>query len=296
MHEKSTTAPLEDEEEGPEIHLEQAETIYNEIEASKIKEHVKYITENGFGRSVGSPTNKLIRGYFASTIAAYREDAIREEIGEYQSPIVTFPGSMTGNSNKTIIVGANIDSYYLSPGANANAGGLGAVIEIARILAQYDMPIDVAFVGFNAYFNNHMGCREVIWHFAKTQKDIAVLFNFDRILWPGDESKEPIYEARYAQDLPITMSSYWAKVLSIASEKFGKGIMLPKGSHDRSSVYGVFWSYSIPAVGIRAGGTSPDPFFGTPEDSYKRSDLDYVSARELVASTAAIIALWMRAA
>ena len=58
--------------------------------------------------------------------------------------IVTKPGS----SNLTIVIGAHMDSYGVSPGGNDNGSGSAAVLELARALKDVDLVPTVVLVLF----------------------------------------------------------------------------------------------------------------------------------------------------
>ncbi|HEY3130706.1 MAG TPA: M28 family peptidase [Acidobacteriota bacterium] len=54
----------------------------------------------------------------------------------------------TGKPEKIIIVGAHYDSVYGCPGANDNATGVAALLEIARLIKGRNLPRSVRFVAF----------------------------------------------------------------------------------------------------------------------------------------------------
>jgi Zn-dependent M28 family amino/carboxypeptidase len=53
-----------------------------------------------------------------------------------------------GRAEEIVLVGAHYDSVVGSPGANDNASGVAAVLEIARLLAGHDHPRTLRFVAF----------------------------------------------------------------------------------------------------------------------------------------------------
>ena len=55
-----------------------------------------------------------------------------------------------GTSERVIVLGAHLDSKSPSPGANDNASGCAAILEIARILAEQPVTPTVEFVFFGA--------------------------------------------------------------------------------------------------------------------------------------------------
>jgi aminopeptidase YwaD len=69
----------------------------------------------------------------------------REE--EFANVVATLPG--TDPTRPWVIVGAHFDSVAHSPGADDNASGVAAVLEIARLLAGSTFAATIQFVGFN---------------------------------------------------------------------------------------------------------------------------------------------------
>jgi Zn-dependent M28 family amino/carboxypeptidase len=54
----------------------------------------------------------------------------------------------TARREEMILVGAHYDSVHGSPGANDNGSGMGALLEVARLLADQALPRTVRFVAF----------------------------------------------------------------------------------------------------------------------------------------------------
>ncbi|MCX7876831.1 MAG: M20/M25/M40 family metallo-hydrolase [Melioribacteraceae bacterium] len=93
------------------------------------------------------------------------------------------------NDNRIFIVGAHIDSRAgeandstsLAPGANDDASGVAAVIELARIMSKYEFPSTIIFVAFSGEEQGLYGAT----HLAKKAKDenwnIIAMLNNDMI-------------------------------------------------------------------------------------------------------------------
>jgi hypothetical protein len=54
----------------------------------------------------------------------------------------------TGDSDKIVVIGAHYDTVPGSPGADDNATGVAAVLELARIFGESDTPYTIRFVAF----------------------------------------------------------------------------------------------------------------------------------------------------
>jgi hypothetical protein len=100
--------------------------------------------------------------------------------------IVTKPGS----SGLTIVIGAHMDSYGVSPGGNDNGSGSAAVLELARALQGVDLVPTVVLVLFgheepmgdgNAD-HHHYGSRQFVATMTTAQKqNLAAMISLDMI-------------------------------------------------------------------------------------------------------------------
>jgi hypothetical protein len=100
--------------------------------------------------------------------------------------IITKPGS----SNLTIVIGAHMDCYGVSPGGNDNGSGSAAVLELARALKDVDLMPTVVLVLFgheepmgdgNAD-HHHYGSRKYVAAMTADQKtNLAAMISLDMI-------------------------------------------------------------------------------------------------------------------
>jgi aminopeptidase YwaD len=65
----------------------------------------------------------------------------------YDNVVATKPG--VDSSRPRVLVGAHFDTVHGSPGADDNASGVGALLEVARLLSGVPLASNVDFVGFN---------------------------------------------------------------------------------------------------------------------------------------------------
>ncbi len=86
-------------------------------------------------------------------------------------------------SGKTLVVGAHYDSVN-TPGANDNASGVSAMIEMAKVISELKTPLncDIQFVAFGAEEIGLLGSSTYVEHVFsdKVEKPIAML-NFDMV-------------------------------------------------------------------------------------------------------------------
>ena len=95
-----------------------------------------------------------------------------------------------GSSPLTIVIGAHMDSYGVSPGGNDNGSGSAAVLELARALKDVDLVPTIVLVLFgheepigdgNAD-HHHFGSRRYVAQMTATQEaDLAAMISLDMI-------------------------------------------------------------------------------------------------------------------
>jgi hypothetical protein len=113
--------------------------------------------------------------------AAYIHDQLAETGGRVGEQAFVISGNTYRNvicsfgpeSNERIVVGAHYDSYHEYPAADDNASGVAGLIELARLLSQTRLPLQVDLVAYTLeeppYFGTpHMGS---VMHAQSLRKD-----------------------------------------------------------------------------------------------------------------------------
>ena len=79
-------------------------------------------------------------------------------------------------------MGAHYDSVVAGNGADDNASGVGAMMEIAEEVAAYDRDYDVVFIAFGAEEVGLKGSAYYVGQMSQADKDRAVaMINFDSL-------------------------------------------------------------------------------------------------------------------
>lgn len=116
-------------------------------------------------------------------LASTAEDAIVDGIGE--NIIVTKNSSI--DITKNLIISAHYDSAEDSVGANDNGSGVAAVLELARILKDTEIPYNIKFILFSGEEKYMLGSR---WYVGKLTEDerkqIIGVINIDTIAEKSD--------------------------------------------------------------------------------------------------------------
>jgi Zn-dependent M28 family amino/carboxypeptidase len=74
-----------------------------------------------------------------------------------------------------------LDYYSKAPGANDNASGVSAILEIARILYNKKLDYDLQFVFFSGEEQNLLGSEQYAKFIRKNNLNLHRLINLDMI-------------------------------------------------------------------------------------------------------------------
>jgi aminopeptidase YwaD len=161
------------------------------------------------------------------------------------------------------VLGAHLDSKPPSPGANDNATGCGALLEIARILAEQPVTPQVEFIFFGAEEtidkdpnHHHFGSRTRVARLSEAERaDIAGMVSVDMIGYGPD------FVARTMLRGPRTM----ADLLLATSKATGAGLTFLKDPGATGwSDHEAYELAGIPAVWIE---WRDDPVYHTAKDT-----------------------------
>lgn len=116
-------------------------------------------------------------------LAPTAENATVDGTGE--NIIVTKKSSM--DATKNLVISAHYDSAEDSVGANDNGSGVAAVLELARILKDTEMPYDIKFILFSGEEKYMLGSRWYAGNLTEDeQKQIIGVINIDTIAEKSD--------------------------------------------------------------------------------------------------------------
>jgi hypothetical protein len=188
-----------------------AQTIQSMLEA--VSDSALFTTIaglQGFGTrsylSANAPqVSKWVRAQF---VAAGLSDVVLDPFvtgSTVQSNVVaTLPG--TRYPDKEIIVGGHIDSHSSTnsaPGADDDASGTAALLEIARVLASsgYHPAATIRFIGFAAEEAGLVGSSHYARDARAEARDIALMLNFDMIGYTSSGNPDrKFYVVHYPPD------------------------------------------------------------------------------------------------
>jgi len=263
-----------------------------------LKNHVALLGGKIGQRNVYSFNNlcaaaNYIRQQFANAGYAVTEQKYEAEDRQVSNIIIE-----TGSTNsfaKILVVGAHYDSAPGIPGANDNASGVAALIELARLIKR-DMPTSakirfVAFVNEEPpfFFTDKMGSFVYAKECRKKGENIAAMFALETIGYYSDADKSQHYPPGFAMLYP-DKGNFIGFIGNLRSRQlvrksvrtFRKTTPFPsEGIATFGWIPGVFWSdhwsfwkHGYPAVMVTDTAPFRYPYYHKHEDTPEKIDYD----------------------
>jgi hypothetical protein len=272
-------------------------------DSARVRSDIEYLASDALGgRGTGTPGNDSATAWAARRYGALglrpilptflqpftaRSAMLAHNGGAAALPsnnVVAFlPGTSAALRNQVIVIGAHIDHLGTSTagaldpdakdairnGADDNASGTAAVLELARLLSSNPLRRSVLFVNFSGEELGLLGSQYFVEHSPVPLDSIVAMLNFDMVGRLRD-NKVIVYGVATARELPALLDSANADV-GLTVRGVGDGF----GPSDQSS----FFAKNIPVL----------HFFTDLHDDYHRAsdDADKINA----AGEAKVIAL-----
>jgi Zn-dependent M28 family amino/carboxypeptidase len=217
----------------------------------------------------------------------------------------------TQGSARSIVVGAHYDSVEGSPGANDNASGIAALLELARELRGSNLPLTIRFVAFTneepPFFNTleGMGSIEYLRRMDDPAATVVAMVSLETIGFYSDAEGSQAYPPLLGLFYP-NKANFIAFVGNLRSRKLvrsmvrsfrgnatipSEGIAAPPILPGLSwSDHRSFWQAGIPAVMVTDTALFRDPEYHLETDTPERLDYDRM-ARVVSGLTVAITAV-----
>ncbi len=283
--------------------------IADSVDAAGMQETVDYLASSELrGRPAGSPQNEEVTSFLedefrdlglepftALGLTGLRQEFIvpstrlflenppaTEEAVSISNVIGVIPG--TDNPDFYVVIAANFDGlgvdtetgeYY--PGADYNASGAAAVLELARVMASLDEkpPVSLVFAEFNAEESGYFGSKAMAEEIEKLGLQGDVLIIDLEGLASGEGEYMDVWDQNFKKNRPTVEALDEASAfLDVVLEINGSGT---------GSSSDLFFLYHIPSVTCDWSWyeRSEHPEFHTTADTASAINLDglYQSAR-----------------
>jgi hypothetical protein len=206
-------------------------------------------------------------------------------VGIYDNVVGILPGYLPGDQ-PVFVLSAHYDTNEGSPGANDNAGGVALLIELARVMSQYEWPLDIYFCAFNAavpieFGTPFQGSSEVAEEATDEGVEIVALYNIDSILYRNRFAyPDEQVLLGYAQGLDYHVAKYWADLAEMMGNLYGFDVTSSVPSSEfplwsQSDHISFFQEGYQSVICAYESGYSYDSVSGTANDVYSFSRFNY---------------------
>jgi hypothetical protein len=271
------------------------------VEETEIRDrlavHTKYLSAAIGERNVSKPgslraTSSYLRDRLQEAGYPVSENSYQigdEAVGNLE---ITLPGSQRDDG--TVIVGAHYDSVPGAPGANDNASGVAALLELARLLEHTRLRKNVRLVFFvneePPYFQTEtMGSRVYARKLQRDHVAVSAMISLETIGFysdsPGSQHYPPLLSLFYPSRgnfIGFVGNTSSRKLVIEATKKFrestrfpSQGIAAPDdwpgvGWSDQWS----FWQENYPAIMVTDTAPFRYPYYHTPSDTADHVDFE----------------------
>lgn len=198
------------------------------------------------------------------------------------------------SSQPRFVIGAHFDAVPGTPGADDNASGVAALLEIAYCLAASDLVHQIDFVAFNLEEYNMIGSQHLAQKLKRNGTALAGMLSLEMI---GFTATEP-----GSQQMPLVLRPFYPSVgnfialvgdtgsralLKIAQKAFKQvpglpveGLTLPAQGkifpETRLSDHSPFWDAGYPALLVTDTSFFRNPHYHGPDDTLATLDLSFL--------------------
>ncbi len=264
--------------------------LVDRVEQERLRAHVDAIDE---------PRNAFDQPEALQRTAGY----VQGELEDYGYPVrlepvsfsdATFPNLIavqegTSCSERVFIVGAHYDSVRDTPGADDNASGVAAMLEIARSLADTPLPATVWFTGFTMEENGLVGSFNMAMDAAEAGLEIVGMMSLEMVGYTTEEGDFIVVlgntasvrltgayrraQEYYVPDLPIA-------ILNL----LGNGEEQPDS---RRGDHAPFWDRGYQAMMVTDTANFRNPNYHEPTDTIDTLDFAFMTnvTRAMLATT-----------
>ena len=278
--------------------------------ARRLRQHVQVLAGDIGERNVFHPQAlESAAQYIEQQLSLLGFNSARQEYLAHEVTVGNIDATQPGTTkpDEIIVVGAHYDSVRGAPGANDNASGVAAVLEIARMLKDARLPRTVRYVAFvneepPFFQSNDMGSVVYARRCRQRGERIVAMLTPETIGCYFDEEASQHYPGMLGMFYPKTGNfiafvgeSSASELVERCVESFRRHTQFPsEGGAAPESIEGVGWSdhwafarQHYPALMITDTAPFRYPHYHTQQDTPDK--LDYDRTARVVAGIARVV-------
>jgi len=219
------------------------------------RDELGYCNELGTRYSFATADLAEAADYLYGAYASYGLDVTFDPFVFNSKPMTNVVAELSGNGSSRdhiYIISAHYDSisqtpFDAAPGADDNASGAAAVLEVARVLGTHSFPCTIRFINFAGEEQGLIGSAHYVEQAAQRGEVIHGVLNLDMIAYESVPPNDHRVEI-HAGIAPLSISLAEALLDSISD--FGLDL-LPEvitASATWRSDHASFWNHGVPAL------------------------------------------------
>ncbi len=188
------------------VYDEDIAELVAKVNADSLEYYVQHLQDYGT-RLYSSPQAIEAQNWIKDHFERYGFDVELQNVSWYNSKNVIAVKQGTKIPNEYVVCGSHYDSYTFwaetAPGADDNATGTAGMMEIARVISEYDFDRTIILCSFTAEEIGLIGSDAYATRCAQQNMNILGYFNIDMsgYLAPGNEMKTSVVCPASANDL-----------------------------------------------------------------------------------------------
>lgn len=263
------------------------------VSKEKILTHLKVVAGNRYPFSRESKLAE-IENYICDEFQDYGLEVKKHFFPHEGKSFPNLIGRLAGKKNSCFIVAAHFDAVENSPGADDNASGVAALLEIARTLADEPLNHSVEFVSFNLEEFGMVGSAHYVKDLKNERREIAGMISLEMIGYTdsrkGSQKLPPALRDRFRDTgdfIGLVANSKSKNMLEIFYREMGQieglpvehltlpfnGWFLPAA---RLSDHSPFWDAGYPALLITDTSFFRNPNYHLPSDTVSTLNPDFI--------------------
>lgn len=224
---------------------------------------------------------------------AYIESQLRmfgyetRRVPSAQSRGVNVHATVGDRRKRLFVVGAHYDTVAGSPGADDNASGVAAMLEVARAYAGAEPTMCVEFVAYDMEESGLLGSRAHCWQLRRSKANIVGMLSLEMLGFTGEDQVfvPGVQISRSRGDfLAVVANGKSARLLKmfegLETTLPMERVVAPKGTDagalSQLSDHGSFWATGFPALLVTDTALLRNPHYHRSTDVPKTLDYRFL--------------------
>lgn len=160
----------------------------DEVDSNELISHLEFI--EGIRHYSANPTHlNTVRDSIDNLFNFYGLDTERHEFDYNGNPGSNILGRKPGLKDEaiTFIIDGHYDGVSNSPGADDNGTAISGMLEILRVISEYDFEHSIRFIGFDFEEAGLIGSQRYVQNAIESYEDIQGVLNFEMIGYYSDD-------------------------------------------------------------------------------------------------------------